>query len=131
MNTLHQAAPDAFSPEVRERWGETNAYRQYAEKTKDYTPDAWQKPAGYMDAIFAAFADCMEQGIAPDSPDACRLVAALQGHITACYYPCTDAILQGLGQMYTRDDRFRNHIDRHGTGTAEYVCRAICAHCGS
>ena len=38
-------------------------------------------------------------------------------------------ILAGLGQMYVLDERFKNNIDRHGEGTAEYVSEAISIHC--
>ena len=37
-------------------------------------------------------------------------------------------ILAGLGQMYVADDRFRNNIDRHGEGTAAFICEAIGCH---
>ena len=78
-----------------------------------------------MMAIFAEFAACKESGASADSSEAQALVAKLQAHITENYYPCTDQILSGLGQMYVADERFKINIDKYGEGTAEFVSDAI------
>jgi hypothetical protein len=31
--------------------------------------------------------------------------------------------------MYVADERFKNNIDKHGTGTAEFVSKAIEIYC--
>ncbi|MCQ2445532.1 MAG: TipAS antibiotic-recognition domain-containing protein, partial [Clostridia bacterium] len=60
------------------------------------------------------------------SDDAPALFAVLPTHITAIVYPCTGEVLQGLGEMYVGDERFRESIDkRAGDGTAEFVSKAI------
>jgi len=130
MNTFENRAFDKYQTEAKEKWGGTDAYRDYAERTKDYSEQKWSDLAGGMDQIMAAFAVCMKSAEAPDSAGAQRLVRQLQRHITANYYPCTDEILMGLGQMYAADERFRNNIDRHADGTAAYVCEAIRAYGG-
>ena len=57
-------------------------------------------------------------------------INALQNIITQDFYTCTKEILQGLGQMYTGDERFRRQIDRAGgAGTAEFVKQAIDIYC--
>ena len=38
---------------------------------------------------------------------------------------CTDEILAGLGQMYVTDERFKSNIDKHSSGTAEFISQAI------
>ena len=65
----------------------------------------------------------------PDSAEVQNIVKALQNHITEKYYNCTNQILAGLGQMYVCDERFRNNIDRHGDGTAEFISEAITFYC--
>ena len=82
-----------------------------------------------MDTIMGAFAQCMTRGETPDSAQAQSLVKTLQDYITTHYYQCTNAILAGLGQMYTADERFRQNIDRHGEGTAQFVSDAIANYC--
>ena len=67
----------------------------------------------------------------PESAEAQELVKKLQSFITENYYNCTDEILSGLGQMYVFDERFTENIDKAGgKGTAEFVSKAIGAHCG-
>ena len=53
---------------------------------------------------------------------------AWQQVITDHFYPCTDEILAGLGQMYVCDERFKANIDRCGEGTAACMSRAIAAY---
>jgi hypothetical protein len=35
----------------------------------------------------------------------------------------------GLGQMYVADERFKNNIDKHASGTAAFICEAIEVYC--
>ena len=115
--------------EVKEKWGKTEAYKEHSEKTKNYSKGKWNDLAQEMDQIMAEFALCMKNGEAPESVEAQNLVKMLQNHITQNYYNCTDQILAGLGQMYVADERFRNNIDKHGDGTAVFVCEAIHIYC--
>ena len=116
---------ETYKAEARERWGGTDAYKEYAEKTGSYSKQKWKALATGLDQIMAEFAVCMRNGHAPDSPEAQDLVKALQDDITGNYYHCTKEILAGLGQMYVADERFRNNIDRHADGTAAFIRDAI------
>ena len=117
-----------YENEARERWGNTDAYREHQQKTKTYTKEKWAEANEDLMAIFAEFAACMNRGAKADSAEAQRLVAKLQAHIAANYYTCTDEILAGLGKMYVADDRFKKNIDKHGEGTAEFASEAILAY---
>ena len=118
MNKIYQV-------EVRERYGDTAAYREHEQKTKNYTKEKWAEANDGLMAIFAEFAACKNSGTSTDSLEAQALVAKLQTHITANYYTCTDEILAGLGKMYVADERFKKNIDKYGEGTAEFVSEAI------
>ena len=107
-----------YKIEARERYGNTAAYREHEQKTKNYTKEKWTEANDGMMAIFAEFAACKESGASADSDEALALVAKLQAHITENYYTCTDEILAGLGQMYVADERFKKNIDKYGGGTA-------------
>ena len=121
---------EKFKAEVKEKWGNTDAYKEHTEKTKDYSEQKWDSLAEGMDRIMSAFALCMKNNDTPDSAEAQSLVKALQNYITENYYLCTNEILVGLGQMYVADERFKNNIDKHADGTAEYICKAITVYCG-
>ena len=112
---------DAYMKEAREKWGDTQAYREYEARGKN--GDA-SEGAALLTAQFAAFG-ALRNG-APDSEAAQQAVEDLQKCITAHFYTCTDEILAGLGEMYAADERFRANIDRAGgEGTAEFVRDAI------
>ena len=118
-----------YENEARPRYGNTDAYREHEEKTKNYTKEKWAEANEGLMAIFAEFAVCKNNGFSPDSNEAQSLVAKLQAHITANYYTCTDEILAGLGKMYVADERFKKNIDKYGEGTAEFVAEAINLFC--
>ena len=120
---------DNYSVEVIERWGDTLAYREHEQKTKNYTKEKWAEANDGMMAIFAEFAACNNSGASANSAEAQALVAKLQAHITANYYTCTDEILVGLGKMYVADERFKKNIDKYGEGTAEFAAEAIAVYC--
>ena len=118
-----------YKTEARERWGDTSAYREHEQKTKNYTKEKWAEANDGMMAIFAEFAACKQNGAEADSDVAQALVIKLQAHITANYYTCTDEILAGLGKMYIADERFKKNIDKYGEGTAEFAADAIEVYC--
>ena len=114
-----------YNNEVKERWGETQAYAEFSKKTKDYSKERFADINTGLEYIFCDFAALMQSGAEPDSPEAQALVKKLQGYITEHYYTCTDEILAGLGQMYVADERFKENIDKYADGTADYVGKAI------
>ncbi len=114
-----------YKTEACERWGNTAAYREHEQKTKNYTKEKWAEANDGMMAIFSELALVKDNGASADSAEARALVAKLQAHITANYYTCTDEILAGLGKMYVADERFKKNIDKYGDGTAEFVADVI------
>ena len=111
--------------EVRSRWGDTDAYREHEQKTKNYTKEKWAEINDGLMAIFDEFAVCKQSGVSADSNEVQALVGKLQAHITANYYTCTDEILAELGKMYIADERFKENIDKYAEGTAEFISKSI------
>ncbi len=114
-----------YDAEVKQRWGETDAYKEHAEKTANYSKEKWKAVTDGLMTVLAKFAACMKAGHTADSNEAQELVKELQNYITENYYTCTDEILAGLGQMYVADERFKNNIDKHATGTAAFINESI------
>ena len=129
MCAFYNSEFEKYKTEAKEKWGNTDAYKEHAEKTKGYSKDKWNELAGGMHDILASFAACMKDGKAPESAEAQSLVRKLQEHICENYYLCTKEILTGLGQMYVLDDRFKNNIDKHADGTAAFISEAIALYC--
>lgn len=114
-----------YDLEVKQRFGETTAYKEYEQKTANYTQDQWQDVNDGLMTILAKFAECMKDGNTADSDEAQALVKELHNYITVNYYTCTNEILSGLGQMYVADERFKNNIDKYSPGTAVFIGQAI------
>lgn len=128
-NSEFEKKREEYAKEAQEKWGNTAAYKESAEKTKAYSKEKWNDLNSGMDALMAEFAQCKNDGYAPENPDAQALVKKWQDFISANYYTCTKEILSGLGEMYIADERFRENIDRHGEGTAEFMAAAIKIYC--
>ena len=117
---------DEYAEKARAAWGDTDAYREYAQKK--HTPEQTQDLAGRMMQIFAEFGQMKGLDPAGEVPQA--QVGRLQDFISAYYYRCTDEILSGLGKMYAAGGEFTENIDRAGgEGTADYVNRCVQIHC--
>ena len=129
MRAFDNSEFEKYKAEAKEKWGQTPAYKQHAEMTKNYSGQKWNDLAEGMDRIMAEFAVCMGNGKAPDAAEAQNLVKMLQNHISSNYYLCTNEILAGLGQMYVADERFRRNIDQHADGTAAFISQAIEVYC--
>ena len=130
MKAFDNSEFETYKAEAKEKWGNTDAYKEHSQKTKNYSKQKWNSLAEGMDLIMAEFAVCMRNGDRPDSTAAQDLVKTLQTHISENYYHCTNEILAGLGQMYVADERFRNNIDKHADGTAAFIRDAIQIYCG-
>ena len=117
-----------YKTEARSRWGDTAAYSEHEQKTKNYTKEKWAEANDGLMAIFAEFAACKDSGASADSAEAQALVGKLQAHITENYYTCTNELLAGLGKMYVADERFKKNIDKYGEGTAEFAAEGIRIH---
>ena len=120
---------EKFNSEALDRWGNTEAYHEHIEKTKNYSNEKWSEANDRLMSIFSEFAELKNSGVTADSAEAQALVAGLQAYITDNYYTCTDEILAGLGKMYACDERFKNNIDKNGAGTADFVSSAIQIYC--
>lgn len=129
MNLNDSGVYEKYITEVKEKWGNTSAYKEYEEKTRDYSGQKHESLSDGMNSITAEFAFCMKNGGTPDSAEAQKLVKSLQDYITENFYLCTNGILAGLGQMYVSDERFRNNIDEHADGTAAFIRKSIEIYC--
>ena len=128
-NSEYKTARQQYEDEAKQRWGDTDAYKESRVKTAGYSKDKWNDVLNGMNGVFAEFAECKKCGESADSDTAQRLVKKLQDYITSHFYHCTDDILAGLGQMYVCDERFKNNINSHGEGTTEFVSEAIKIYC--
>lgn len=115
---------DAYTAQAKARWGTTDAYLEFEQKTKGQTRQQLQSSGDALMDIFAELGKIRH--LSPDSMQAQALIAKLQSFITEHYYTCTPRMLRGLGQMYIAGDSMTENIDKAGgEGTAEFAHKAI------
>lgn len=82
---------DEYAAKAKASWGQTDAYKEYEQKSEGRTKEVQQKLNIEMMDIFAQFGKIKDQK--PDSEEAIGLAKKLQDHITENYYTCTNEIL--------------------------------------
>lgn len=125
----YETLREQYADEVRQRWGSTDAYKESVQRTSSYSRADWDNAYSALDDVLCGFAELNRNGTDHDAEAARLQVEKLKQCITDNYYTCTKEILAGLGQMYVADERFRNNIDKHGDGTAEYISMCIEKYC--
>lgn len=116
-----------YAGEIKERWGETEAYKESENKTSKYSQDKWANLEEEADVIFKEFSVIKNESETGEKAQ--FLVKKWQAYITKNYYNCTKEILAGLAEMYIGDERFKNNIDKYSEGTAEFMSKAIKEYC--
>lgn len=119
---------DEYSARARAQWGKTDEYREYAERSKDWTAEDTRAITDDFMQLFAAFGQMKEND--PASDDAQKQVQKLRDYISGHFYTCSVKILSSLGQMYAGGGEFTENIDRVGSaGTAGFAAAAIAVYC--
>lgn len=128
FSTFDTAEMDRYATQAKEKWGKTDAYKEFQQKTAGKLPSQIKAAGDALMDIFAEFGKARR--LSPASPEAQALVVKLQGFISEHYYTCTKQILRSLGQMYIAGDSMTENIDKAGgQGTAEFVHQAIAFFC--
>ena len=119
---------DEYSKRAKEQWGNSEAYREFEEKSKDRTKEDEQDIMKEFMKIFAEFGEL--KSMQPDAKEVQEQVCKLKDYITKHFYNCTDDILMCLGKMYAGGGEFTQNIDSvGGEGTAEFTAEAIRIYC--
>ncbi len=119
--------PTQHEDEVKERWGETDAYQESARRTKQYRKEDWQRIKAEGDANLQAFAAALDAGRAPDHPAVMALAEEARQHIHRWFYPCSPAMHRDLAELYVADPRFTATYEQVRPGLAQFVRDAIVA----
>lgn len=114
--------PRDYEAEAAERWGDTDAYRESAKRTKQYGPADWQKIKAEGDDINRRLAQLWELGASAEGEDAIALAEEWRAHISRWFYECSPGMLGGLGEMYVADPRFTASYDGPGGERAGFAC---------
>ncbi|GGB75541.1 transcriptional regulator [Knoellia flava TL1] len=116
---------DEYRAEAQERWGETDAWKQSARRTKGYTKADWERIRAEGDAVNAAFVAALEAGHPATSTEAMDAAEAHRVQIDTWFYDCSHDFQKGLADMYVADPRFTKTYEDLAPGLAAYVRDAI------
>lgn len=124
LSTFNQDELAALQAEAEKKWGDTAAFQAFSQqKSSDSFANANEKMMAVLNG-FSSLLDLPVQDTAVQNQ-----VIKLQELISQEFYPCTDQVLAGLGQMYATDERFAETIDQHaGKGVSLFVSQAIAAY---
>ena len=116
-----------WATEARERWGETDAFKESQRRTAGYTKQDWVRLKEESDEGLRRFRDAMQAG-EPATGDSGRALAeAHRQFINQWFHDCDHAMHRSLAAMYIADERFRATYETVAPGLAQYVHDAIIA----
>lgn len=115
-----------YQSEVKERWGDTEAYKHSMAKVSKMTKAEMQKLKEDSKAFTQKLADNMHKGAT--HPDFQKLIAQHHKSIEF-FYPCSLEMYRNLGQMYVDDPRFTAYYDKFSKGLAQVMKEAIDFYC--
>ena len=116
---------EEYQEEARERWGDTEAWRQSQQRTSQYTKADWQAMKAEMDDIHGRFVTALQAGEPADGPAAVDAAEAHRQHITRWFYDCPAEMHACISDMYVSDPRFTKTYEDIAPGLAQYVRDAV------
>ncbi|WP_136660135.1 MerR family transcriptional regulator [Nitratireductor sp. XY-223] len=124
--------PSKFEDEAKARWGDTDAWREQAKRTSQYSAEDWRSYHTEHGAICERLAELAAAGAAPDGKEAQEAAKTYAALIDRWFYPCDASHLGPLADMYEADVRFQETFNAFGAGTADFVIPAFraCAQSG-
>ena len=119
---------DEYAKKAKEQWGDTEAYKEFEQKSKDRSESDMKHITKGLMQVFAEFGEMMDKKA--DDELVQGLVKKLQDYISTHFYQCTPEILRGLGKMYAGGGEFTENIDAvGGEGCAKFAADAIEIYC--
>ena len=114
-----------YENEAKERWGDTDAYRQSSAKSSKYSKEDFAAAKVDQEAATELFVYAFGNNLPIDSPKAKEAVIAHRAAITKWFYDCSIEMQKQLAMMYIEDPRFKEYYDGRVRGLAQYVHDAI------
>jgi hypothetical protein len=114
-----------WAEEAKQRWGDTDEFRESQARTARYTKEDWQRLKAEGDEGLRAFAAALGSGVPADGPAAMQLAEEHRQYLNRWFYECSYEMHCCLADMYVADERFTRTYDEVAPGLAAYVSAAI------
>ena len=95
-----------YTEEAKQRWGDTDAWKQSARRTAAYTKEDWIAIKSEADANITGFAEAMRAGEPATGTVAMDLAEAHRQHLSRWFYDCDYQMHRGLAELYVSDPRY-------------------------
>lgn len=118
---------EKYAEETRQKYGQSDAYKESEKKTSGYSKDDWARVMGRAGEIYERLASLMEKH--PSDPQVQEVIGEWRQHITDSFYNCTPEIFRGLAEVYVCDERFTANIDKFKEGLAQFMSEAMIIYC--
>jgi DNA-binding transcriptional MerR regulator len=115
-----------YQNEVKERWGNSDAYRESMKKVGKMTKKEMEKLKEDGKKHTQAIADSMDKGI--EHPDVQKLIKQSHEGVNF-FYECSHEMFRNLGNMYVEDPRFTAYYEKFRPGLAVFMRDAIAYYC--
>jgi MerR family transcriptional regulator, thiopeptide resistance regulator len=117
--------PAKYEDEARERWGDTDSYKESMRRTRRYTKEDWKTIKAEQAAIYEDAFAALQSGKKPADVEVMDIAERHRLSIDRWYYPCSTDAHRGLAFLYESDSRFAENIDKHGEGLTVFLVAAI------
>jgi DNA-binding transcriptional MerR regulator len=117
--------PSQYEEEARQRWGDTESYRQSQQRASSYSKEDWLRLKAEAETVNQGLLAAMRAGVPADGTAAMDAAEAHRQHISRWFYDCGYDLHRGLADMYLADERFTAHYDDQAPGLARYAHDAI------
>ncbi|GIJ45550.1 hypothetical protein Val02_24360 [Virgisporangium aliadipatigenens] len=114
-----------YADEARERWGDTDAYRESQRRASTYTPADWERIKAEGAEVSRRLVAALHAGTPADDPAVMELAEEHRRQISRWFYECGYDIHRGLADMYVADPRFTATYEEQAPGLARYLHDAI------
>ena len=114
-----------YNDETIKNWGNTDLYKEFTIKTKDYSIQKYNEINENMNYIFKQFSILLNENKEYNHINAQNLVKTLKEYISENLYTCNNEMLLYLGSLYVSDPRYKKNIDIYCDGNAEFINNAI------
>ena len=116
-----------YAAEAKERWGQTDAYKESQKRLAGYSKEDIAKAQLAMQDATNLVLAAMQAGLPAESAEAMAGAEAHRRSISDYWYDCSYEIHTGLATMYLADPRFTAHYEGQQAGLAKYIHDAIMA----
>lgn len=118
---------DEYADEAKERWGDTESWRESQRRAASYTKDDWVRIKAETDANVAGFVAAIEAGEPADGEHARQLAEEHRLQICRWFYECGHEMHACIGELYVSDPKWIAEWEGTAPGFSQYVRDAIVA----